>query len=163
MLQCYHTLLRHEHRKLNPMRSYLRVPFVESRSLPSHSTHNEHMRRLASPKWQHNEFIFMTISHWKMWFHPKVLRWCLIGQTIAWKNYDVKFLHPLLSILAFLKGALWTTYGWNSSGWFILVSIFVSSLLFKFYLISLCAHGNGRVVDFTWHDNQKKSLHFYSI
>ena len=70
----------------------------------------------------------------KMGFHPNVLHWCLLGQAIAWKNYDVKFLHPLLSILAFLKGALWTTYGWNSSDWFILVSI-IDSCIFSSHFI----------------------------
>ncbi|KAH7301674.1 hypothetical protein KP509_23G037700 [Ceratopteris richardii] len=40
---------------------------------------------------------------------------------MAWKKQDLKQLHLIPSIAAFLKGALWTAYGWSGKDIFIMV------------------------------------------
>ncbi|KAI5071467.1 hypothetical protein GOP47_0013718, partial [Adiantum capillus-veneris] len=41
--------------------------------------------------------------------------------TTAWTNKDLRRLHPIPSITAFLKGAVWTAYGWSGKDVFIMV------------------------------------------
>ncbi|MCO5549498.1 hypothetical protein L7F22_002970 [Adiantum nelumboides] len=39
----------------------------------------------------------------------------------AWSNKDLRRLHPIPSITAFLKGAIWTAYGWSGNDVFIVI------------------------------------------